>query len=133
MERKMSKKYPVTLLVLLSMIFTTGCSTQGNASKQVKKNNTIRVTYQLKSGDHSLDTKNVKLKKGAKIDTGLKKAWPTKERNGMVTEIDGHKQNDKKQKYWMYTINGKKAEKGVKQQKVNNKNKIIFTLQKVNE
>lgn len=133
MERKMFKKYSVTLLVLLSMFFTTGCSTQGNNSKQAKKNDTIRVTYQLKSGRRSLGTKNIQLKKGTEVDTGLKKAWPTKEHKGLVTEINGHKQNDKKQKYWTYTINGKKAKKGVKQQKVNNKNKIVFTLQKVSE
>ena len=129
----MLKKYSVTLLVLLNMLFATGCSRQNNNLKQVKKNDTVRVTYQLKSGRRSLGTKNVQLKKGTKVDTGLKKAWPTKEHKGMIKEINGHKQNDKKQKYWMYTINGKKASKGVKQQNVKDKNKIIFTLQKVSE
>ena len=130
----MSKKKPFILLVtFLILLFAGGCSTQSNGTNQSKPTNTIRVTYQIKDSSQSLGTKKVSVKKGAKVETGLKKAWPTKIQKGMVTEINGHKQNNKNDEYWLYTINGKKANKGVAQQQVHNKNKIVFKLEKVSQ
>ena len=82
-------------------------------------------------GKKTVDSKTVKVPKKSKVITGLKKAWKVQETKGFITAIDGKKQNPKKKIYWTYTINGKWATKGVNQQKVANKDKVKFTLDKV--
>lgn len=107
-----------------------GCT----ATKQSQNSpSTISVTYQLKQGDHSLGTKQIKSKKNAKVISSLRKVWPVKTHKGMVTEIRGYKQNPKKNEYWLYTVNGKTAKKGVEQQTITKKSKIVFTLEKMSE
>jgi hypothetical protein len=64
---------------------------------------------------------------------GLKKAWTVKLQKGMVTQIGSHKQNAKKNVYWTYKVNGKTVKKGVQQQKVKNKDKITFNLNRYKE
>ncbi|WP_374955781.1 DUF4430 domain-containing protein [Lactobacillus bombicola] len=56
----------------------------------------------------------------------------SEEHNGFITAIDGKSQDTHKQIYWTYTINGKFANKGAAEQKVNNHDKVKFTLAKMN-
>ncbi|GBG93875.1 hypothetical protein LFYK43_03340 [Ligilactobacillus salitolerans] len=123
-----------TLPVLLMSVFLlTGCSTQANSDHKSAKPSSVTVTYRLKNGHKTLGTKKVHVKKGAKVITGLRKAWPVKVKKGIVTAIDGRQQNEKQNKYWMYTVNGKSAKKGVEQQKVSDQGHVVFTLQKTQQ
>ena len=42
----------------------------------------------------------------------LKANYKIEEKNGMITSIDGHSQDEAKGLYWMYKINGEMAPKG---------------------
>lgn len=129
----MKKQNRFSLIFAIIAFFTlalTGCSNNNSAPKKANSNQ-ISVNYTLKEGKKTVDSKTVKVPKKSKVITGLKKAWKVQETKGFITAIDGKKQNPKKKIYWTYTINGKWATKGVTQQKVANKDKVKFTLDKV--
>lgn len=96
-----------------------------------ENSNTITATYTLKEGKTQLSQKKVTLKKNDKVITGMKKVWKVKESKGFITSINGKQQNEKKNLYWTYTINGKSAEKLATKQIVHNHDQIQFTLDKV--
>ncbi|MBW8009451.1 DUF4430 domain-containing protein [Lactobacillus helveticus] len=129
----MKKQNRFSLIFAIIAFFTlalTGCS-NNNAAPKKANSNQISVNYTLKEGKKTVDSKTVKVPKKSKVITGLKKAWKVQETKGFITAIDGKKQNPKKKIYWTYTINEKWATKGVTQQKVANKDKVKFTLDKV--
>lgn len=120
------------IIVAFLTLVLTGCSNNNSSNAKSTTKNQISVSYTLKEGKKTVDTKTVKIpKKKAKVITGLKKAWKVQETKGFITAIDGKKQSPKKKIYWTYTLNGKWASKGVDLQSVANKDKIKFTLDKV--
>ena len=129
--KKNKNKLSIIVAIVAFFTFTlTGC--QNNQSKNAKKDNQIAVTYTLKDNKKDTEKKTVDVpKKKATVMTGLKKAWKVQSSKGFITSIEGKKQNPKKKVYWTYTLNGKYAKKGADQQKVNNKDKVKFTLAKM--
>ena len=129
----MKKQNRFSLIFAIIAFFTLALTGVSNVNAAPKKanSNRISVNYTLKEDKKTVDSKTVKVPKKSKVITGLKKAWKVRETKGFVTAIDGKKQNPKKKIYWTYTINGKWATKGVTQQKVANKDKVKFTLDKV--
>ncbi|MBD5805798.1 DUF4430 domain-containing protein [Limosilactobacillus walteri] len=102
----------------------------GYTNKNEKSNDTIKVTYTIKEGKKTVDTKKTTLKKNDKVIVGLKKNWKVKEAKGFITSIDGKKENQKKGIYWTYTVNGKSVNKLANQQTLKNNDKVQFTLDK---
>ena len=49
----------------------------------------------------------------------------------MMTELEGIKQDPAKKQYWMYYVNGKMAEVGIGDYKVNENDKIEFKFQEM--
>lgn len=92
----------------------------------------IHVTYTLKVNNKNYKKRTVKLAKHSTVMQGLRKLWHVKSTNGFITSIAGKSQNKAKHVYWTYTINGKFANKGATEQRVGNKDKVKFTLAKMN-
>ena len=128
---KTNKRFSLffTIIAFFTLALT-GCSTSNSTAKKSAPKQ-IAVSYTLKEGKKTVDSKTVKMSKKGKVMTGLKKAWKVQENKGFITAIDGKKQNPKKKIYWTYTINGKWASKGADKQAVANKDKVKFTLDKV--
>ena len=123
------KKFKV-LSCILAMFLAFFMLTGYTNKDQKGSNNTIKVTYILKQGKKTVATKNTTLKKNDKVITGLKKNWKVEEAKGLITSIDGRKENQKKSIYWTYTVNGKKVNKLANQQTLKNNDKVQFTLDK---
>jgi ABC-type uncharacterized transport system auxiliary subunit len=118
--------------ITVSLVFAASLSACSNNQKQSKpKNTNIQVSYTLKEKNHAFAHKNFKLKKNAKVMTGLKKGWAVKSNKGFITEIAGKSQKPKQKIYWTYTINGKWANKGANQQTLKNHDQVQFKLDKV--
>lgn len=123
------KFFRLLTIVMTFTLLLAGCSTaSSNAAKKSSTENTATVTYTLKQNNKQFAKKTVTVKKTATVLTGLEKAWTVKQSKGFVTAIDGKSQNPVKKTYWLYTVNGKSATKGVTQTKVANKDKIVFSL-----
>lgn len=126
---KMMKWIAGLVTVFLAFLFLNGI--KGN-NTPVQASNNIKVTYTLKKNNKQFANKKVTIKDNATVLNGLKKGWKVKIADkDMVSSIDGHSQNNKKQIYWTYTINGKSSNKSVMQQHVKNNNHVVFNLSKM--
>ena len=85
--------------VFVSLLFT-GVAPTSN----VQAASYIKVHYTLKKGNKAFSHKSFKVKKNAKVITGLKKGWHVKSTNGFVTSIAGRSQNKSKNISLTYTI-----------------------------
>lgn len=111
-------------------------TTKKKTTKKAKAKQ-ISVTYTLKDttkakNKRTLAKKTFKVKKGTSVFTVLKKAWKvnyTKSSYGVfITKINGLG-NQKKKRYWTYTVDGKLASVAANKQKLTkNKSKVVFTL-----
>ncbi|WP_367333355.1 DUF4430 domain-containing protein [Limosilactobacillus sp.] len=126
---KMMKWIAGLVTVFLAFLFLNGI--KGN-NTPVQASNNIKVTYTLKKNNKQFANKKVTVKDNATVLNGLKKGWKVKIADkDMVSSIDGHSQNNKKQIYWTYTINGKSSNKSVMQQHVKNNDHVVFNLSKM--
>ncbi len=126
---KMMKWIAGLVTVFLAFLFLNGI--KGN-NTPVQASNNIKVTYTLKKNNKQFANKKVTVKDNATVLNGLKKGWKVKVADkDMVSSIDGHSQNNKKQIYWTYTINGKSSNKSVMQQHVKNNDHVVFNLSKM--
>lgn len=128
------KKNKLSVIAGIATIFTfTLAGYEGTQNVQkVDASSKIRTTYTLKVNKKNYKKKTVKLPKNSTVMKGLKKLWSVKSTNGFITSIAGKRQNPAKKIYWTYTINGKFAQKGAAIQKLANKDKVVFTLAKMN-
>nr|WP_301183843.1 DUF4430 domain-containing protein [Limosilactobacillus reuteri] len=84
----------------------------------------------MKDNKKTFANKKVHLKKNSTVATGLEKNWKVKSQKEFITAIDGKSQNLWKKIYWTYTVNGKMVNKTADQQKLKNKDKVVFTWSK---
>lgn len=127
------KKNKLSIIAGIATIFTftfAGYESTQNA-ETVNAASKIKVSYTLNVNNKNAKTKTVKLPKNSTVMKGLKKLWKVKSTEGFITSIDGKSQDKEKNIYWTYTINGKFANKGAAEQKLANKDKIKFTLAKI--
>lgn len=116
---------------LASLLMLLGVFTPATTAKASTTNN-IKVTYTLKKNKKQIAKKTITLKKNATVTQGLKKGWKVNDKKGFITEIDGHKQNDKKKIYWTYTVNKKQVNVSADKKKLKNNDKVEFKLSKYN-
>lgn len=126
---KNTKKLSVFATIILFFTFSLA-SCQNNQEKAKPKTDQITVTYTLKDNKKAFANKKVHLKKNSTVATGLKKTWKIKSQKEFITAIDGKSQNPQKKIYWTYTVNGKMVNKSAYQQKLKNKDKVVFTRSK---
>ncbi|HIW90002.1 MAG TPA: DUF4430 domain-containing protein [Candidatus Ligilactobacillus excrementipullorum] len=125
------KKSLMIIVTLLATVVLASCA-GGNQTQQPQEK-TLRVSYQLKHENKALAKKTVTVKPGSNVLQGLKKAWNVKLEQQMVTEIKGHAQNPDLDEYWVYEVNGKEAKKGVTEQKLHNKDHVVFILKDISK
>ncbi|ERL21791.1 PF14478 domain protein, partial [Streptococcus pyogenes GA06023] len=64
--------------------------------------------------------------KGDTVLEILKDNYEVKEKDGFITAIDGIEQDTKANKYWLFKVNGKMADKGADQITVKDGDSIEF-------
>ncbi|MFC4651505.1 DUF4430 domain-containing protein [Lactococcus nasutitermitis] len=120
------KKVFSVATVALALLGLAACQKSGTTSKP-STSTTVRLTVQY-SNKKSTTFENVKIKKNETVMTLLKSKEKVEATNGFITKIGKTEQNPVKKQYWMYKINGKLATKGASQEKLKNKDKIVFYL-----
>lgn len=117
-------------LIKITTIFTLGVGLLGTgvqpAAAKAKKSIKVRVT--LTVNHKKISRKKIKTTRKTSVMKIMKKHYKVKEDDGMITSINGHKQNKKTQKYWLYSINGKDATKGAAKTYLKNNDKVHFKL-----
>ncbi|GEO78787.1 hypothetical protein FD29_GL002035 [Companilactobacillus mindensis DSM 14500] len=124
------KKFAAFLASFLILLGVFAPATVTTAQASATKN--IKVTYTLKKNKKQIAKKTITLKKNGTVTQGLKKGWKVNDKGGFISEIDGHKQNNKKKIYWTYTVNKKQVNVSADKKKLKNHDKVEFKLSKYN-
>lgn len=125
------KKFNQLVLGASILITLTGCGTKQTSQTTESSQNSATINIVLKEDHKEIDSKEVSVKKEEVLYDVMKDNYDIEDTKGFVTSIDGHKQDEKENKYWMYSINGKQAEKGVKETKVSDGDNVEFDLSKL--
>lgn len=124
------KKFAAFLASFLMLLGVFAPATATTA--QASATNNIKVTYTLKDNKKQIAKKTITLKKNSTVTQGLKKGWKVTDKGGFISEIDGHKQNNKKKIYWTYTVNKKQVNVSADKKKLKNHDRVEFKLSKYN-
>ncbi|HEQ4629606.1 TPA: DUF4430 domain-containing protein [Streptococcus pyogenes] len=122
----MNKRFKTGFLALVAMLLVA-CS-QG--TKQIQTTPSVpkadhHVLLVVKEDTNTIDEK-VSFGKGDTVLEILKDNYEVKEKDGFITAIDGIEQDTKANKYWLFKVNGKMADKGVDQITVKDGDSIEF-------
>ncbi|HGH9206143.1 TPA: DUF4430 domain-containing protein [Streptococcus pyogenes] len=107
----MNKRFKTGFLALVAMLLVA-CS-QGTKQTQ---------TPSVPKADHHV---RLVVKEDTVLEI-LKDNYEVKEKDGFITAIDGIEQDTKANKYWLFKVNGKMADKGADQITVKDGDSIEF-------
>ncbi|HGF7610257.1 TPA: DUF4430 domain-containing protein, partial [Enterococcus faecium] len=126
------KKLATLLTVFIGLFIMTGCQSNQNdqASSKASTQATSEVAkssalIKLTDSDKEITSKTVTYKSGESLLVILKANFEVKERDGFITSIDGHAQDESQNKYWTFTINGKMGEKGAGETTLDNDDQVV--------
>lgn len=131
------------LLVLMMLVFSlTACNAQKEkaqeppkttqeASKTDEKKDVTKVSIVMMDEVNKKEIlkEDAEINKDENLQSYLEKNHKAVFEKGMMTELEGVKQDPAKKQYWMYYVNGKMAEVGIGDYKVNENDKIEFKYQ----
>lgn len=121
-------------VVIIGLGILGGCSnniekTSGSQLSTSMQQQEATITLQ-EDGKNFTDQK-VTFETGENLLEVLQKTFEVKEEKGFITEIEGRKQNQAEQKYWLFTIDGESATKGAAEIELKPGQKIVFNLAKI--
>ena len=132
------------LLVLMMLVFSlTACNADKDKAQEPQK--TEQTQEQAKTDENKTEEKaseseatkvsivkeDAEIKKDENLQSYLEKNHKAVFEKGMMTELEGVKQDPAKKQYWMYYVNDKMAEVGIGDYKVNENDKIEFKFQEM--
>lgn len=110
---------------------TTATTTNVKTASTADQENEISIVLTLKNGEEEIANKELTIPEDKPLFDVLNDEFNVVEDNGLVTEIEGLKQDTDQQVYWTFTINGEWATKGVKETMLKDNDKVVFTYGKM--
>ncbi|WP_321387816.1 DUF4430 domain-containing protein [uncultured Enterococcus sp.] len=128
----MRKAIYASSVLLLTVVFISGCSSAENTSSTSDKPsaNEIEVTVSLMKDDAEVAKKEFTTAKDTTLMEAMKENFELEEDNGMITSIDGIEQDEAEKRYWVYTINGEMINTGAKDTALKQGDQVEFTYEK---
>lgn len=132
------KKRTVFFALIFSLTLISGCTSKpsessdsSSAKETVASSEKIRekASITLVDGDKELSKKQVSFEKGESLFDVLKETYAVEDDNGMITSIDGHAQDEKNNKYWVFTINDEQVNSGAKDVTLKKDDRVVFKLE----
>lgn len=133
------KRKNLVFVLLLSLLLFSGCeSKQAGAtdtSQSTEKvaasseREAMKTSITLLDGEKELSKKDLSFKDGDSLFDVLKENYSIEDDDGMITAIDGHAQDAKNNKYWVFTINDEQVNVGAKDAKLKNGDRVVFKLE----
>lgn len=140
--KKLSKASRLMSLLITGLLIMTlvGCgkNDQGTESSKTvsstKQTSTkaeeINVSVSLIQDEKELNKKTIKVAKDSNLMEAVQENFDVKEKDGMITSIDGVEQNTADGIYWTYTINDEMINTGAKDTPLADGDKVVFTYAK---
>ncbi|OJG55073.1 hypothetical protein RV06_GL002110 [Enterococcus haemoperoxidus] len=131
MELKMKKIIKATMVVMV--LFLLGACGKATDKKDTTKSSEdlLKVTIILKEDDKEFDKKEVNVKKDESLQTVMETNYKIEMSKDFVSGIDGHLQDAKASKYWMYDVNGKQPDVGAVEYFLKDGDTVTWTLNKL--
>ncbi|MGO3609523.1 MAG: DUF4430 domain-containing protein [Enterococcus sp.] len=132
------KKRTVFFALIFSLTLISGCTSKpsessdsSSAKETVASSEKIeeKANITLVDGDKELSKKQVSFEKGQSLFDVLKETYAVEDDNGMITSIDGHPQDEKNNKYWVFTINDEQVNSGAKDVTLKKDDRVVFKLE----
>ena len=132
------KKRTVFFALIFSLTLISGCTSKpaessdsSSAKETVASSEKIgeKASTTLVDGDKELSKKQVSFEKGESLFDVLKETYAVEDDNGMITSIDGHPQDEKNNKYWVFTINDEQVNSGAKDVTLKKDDRVVFKLE----
>ena len=123
------------LLLALSMSVMVGCGNTDTVDTTASTGVIVEsvkaekgITLEIKEDNQAIKEIEVPAKEGELLGDIMADNLEIEEDNGMITSIEGHEQNAKDQKYWLYEVNGEFATVGANDYKVQPGDVITWNL-----
>ena len=97
-------------------------------STKAKDDNEQKVTIKLVIDDKEETKKEVSFEEGQSLAEVMDANFEMSDDNGMISSIDGHEQDAKNSKYWLYQVNGKDATTAASDVELKSGDEIVWTL-----
>ncbi|MGX7148588.1 DUF4430 domain-containing protein [Enterococcus ureasiticus] len=123
------KKFLKVAMVLIVIFLLSACGKTSD-TKQAKEDK-MKVTIILKEDDKEFDKKEVDVKKDESLQTVMEKNYKVDMDKDFISGIDGHAQDAKTSKYWLYDVNGKQPEVGAVEYFLKDGDTVTWTLNKL--
>lgn len=132
------KKRTVFFALIFSLTLISGCTSKpsessdsSSAKETAASSEKIgeKASITLVNGDKELSKKQVSFEKGQSLFDVLKETYAVEDDNGMITSIDGHAQDEKNNKYWVFTINDEQVNSGAKDVTLKKDDRVVFKLE----
>ncbi|MEJ8751998.1 DUF4430 domain-containing protein [Lagierella sp. ICN-221743] len=125
----MKKRFLNLLLLLVVAITFVGCKNNSNADSTTSSEYSLKATIELIEDGESFKKETLNFNEGEKLLDVMKRNLEVEEKDGFITSIDGHMQDEDSKKYWLYTVNGEMAEVGANQFELRDRDEVVFTLE----
>lgn len=126
------KKRLLSILLLLAVAITfVGCKNNSNTDSTTSSEYSLEATIELIEDGVSFKKETLNFNEGEKLLDVMKRNLEVEEKDGFITSIDSHNQDEDSNKYWLYTVNGEMAEVGANQFELHDKDEVIFTLEEL--
>ncbi|MBM7711522.1 DUF4430 domain-containing protein [Enterococcus xiangfangensis] len=125
------KKMMIITALFFSLAGFAGCQkTETKASQETSVSQTTeqKATIKLQEDGKEISKKTVAFKDGATLYEVIAKNFAIEGKDGFITKIEGHSQDERAKKYWTFKINNKEIMKGAKEIKVKENDQIVFNL-----
>ncbi|MBO0431187.1 DUF4430 domain-containing protein [Enterococcus sp. DIV0660C] len=121
------------VVVLVGLGILGGCNTiEKTTSSQLSASvQRQEATILLQEDGKEFANQKVTFETGENLLEVLQKTFKVEEEKGFITEIEGYKQDQTQQKYWLFTIDGESATKGAAEIELKPGQKIVFNLAKI--
>lgn len=125
------KKRLLSIALLLTVVLTfVGCKSNSNTDSTSSEYK-LQATIELIEDGESFKKETLSFNEGEKLLDVIKRNLEVEEKDGFITSIDGHTQDEDSNKYWLYTVNGEMAEVGANQFELHEKDEVVFTLEEL--
>ena len=133
------KRRNLVFALLLSLLLFSGCDSKQAGSTDTSQStekvaasseeSAAKTSITLLDGEKELSKKDLSFKDGDSLFDVLKENYSIEDDEGMITAIDGHAQDAKNNKYWVFTINDEQVNVGAKDAKLKNDDRVVFKLE----
>lgn len=91
---------------------------------------TVAVSINVQEAGEDLPdaNKEIKAEAGETLLEAMEKNYDITEKEGFISAVEGHEQDDKAGKYWLYTVNGEQAAVGAADYILEDGDTIVWNL-----